>query len=91
MLLTISGGDKATQLSRSCFVPPSGLNEDLLVSSFDEKSNAIKLFSINSRKNVHNFIVAENFLDLCPLTDVITNGRRTLAALSDNSLSVFTV
>lgn len=92
MLLILSGGDKATQISRSCLVPSNGgSNADILACSFDERSSTIKVFNVNVGNNVHNFHVKDNFLDLCPLTGVIINGRRTMAGLSENSISVFSV
>jgi len=86
-----SGGDKATQLTRSCIVPSIPSNPDTLVASYDEREQAIKLFSVNLLSNIHNYYVKENFLDLCPLNGIVTNGRRTLAALSEGSVSIFTV
>lgn len=85
------GGDKATQLSRSCIVPSTTFDTDTLVSSYDEKTSAIKLFSVNTLSNVHNFHVKENFLDLCHLNGVTINGRRILAALSEGSVSILSV
>lgn len=82
----------ATQLSRSCLIPSNEINEeDTLVCSYDEKSNQIKLFSVNSCSNIHNFYVKDKFLDFCPLNGMITNGRRTLAGLSENAISIFSV
>jgi len=92
ILVILSGGDKSTQLSRSCLVPPNGgYNEDMLACCFDERSSTIKVFNINAGNNVHNFHVTENFLDLCPLPGLIINGRRTMAGLSENAMSVFSV
>lgn len=85
------GGNKATQLSRSCLVPSNGSNEDTLMCSYDEKSNAVQLFSVNSNNNIKNFPVQEKFLDFCPLDGVNVHGRRTVAGLSENALSMFTV
>uniref|UniRef100_A0A2S2PGK9 RING-type E3 ubiquitin transferase n=1 Tax=Schizaphis graminum TaxID=13262 RepID=A0A2S2PGK9_SCHGA len=91
-VVTFYGGDKSTQLSRSCLVPPNGgYNEDMLACCFDERSSTIKVFNINAGNNVHNFNVTENFLDLCPLPGLIINGRRTMAGLSENAMSVFSV
>jgi len=86
-----SGGAKATLLSRSCMVPSNQPSEDTLVCCNDESSNTVKLFNVNSGTNVHNFQVKEIFLDLCPLEGVVMNGRRTVAGLSDNALSIFSV
>jgi len=91
-VVTFYGGDKSTQLSRSCLVPPNGgYNEDILACCFDERSSTIKVYSINAGSNVHNFSVTDNFLDLCPLPGLIINGRRTMAGLSENGMSVFSV
>ena len=92
MLLILLGGDKATQISRSCLVPSNGVSyEDTLACSYDERSSTIKVFNIKERNNPHNFHVNETFLDLCPLSGVMNSGRRTLAALSESGISVFTV
>lgn len=85
------GGDKATQLSRSCLVSSDRSNEDTLMCCYDEKLNAVQLFSINSCSNIKNFPVQEKFLDFCPLVNIIMHGRRTVAALSENAISIFTV
>lgn len=90
-LLIFPGGDKATQLFRSCIVPSNLLFEESMVCSYDEKSNSIKLFSINTGANIHNFQVKDNILDLCPLNGVIMNSRRVVAGLSENSISIFSV
>ncbi|XP_050539339.1 E3 ubiquitin-protein ligase RFWD3-like isoform X2 [Daktulosphaira vitifoliae] len=90
-VVTFYGGDKATQISRSCIIPQSRSDEDTLVCAYDEKSNHIKLYSVNSGKNIHNFQVRDTFLDLCHLSGVVINERRILAALSEKSLSIFSV
>ncbi|XP_050419989.1 E3 ubiquitin-protein ligase RFWD3-like [Adelges cooleyi] len=90
-VVTFYGGDKATQISRSCLVPSGGSNEDTLVCAYDEKANQVKLFSVNSCRSIHNFHVRDTFLDLCHLDGVVNNGRRTIAALSEKSLSIFSV
>ncbi|XP_022181276.1 E3 ubiquitin-protein ligase RFWD3-like isoform X2 [Myzus persicae] len=91
-VVTFYGGDKATQLSRSCLVPTTGASyEDTLACSFDERSKTIKVFNVNQGNNTHNFHVKENFLDLCPLTGMMNSGRRMLAGLSENAVSLFTV
>jgi len=64
---------------------------DTLVSSYDEKTSAIKLFSVDKVKNIYNFHVEENILDLCPLSGIEMNSSRSLAALSGTSLSIFSV
>lgn len=81
----------ATQLSRSCLIPSNEDCEDTLVCGYDEKSNQVKLFSVNSCSNVHNFYVKDKFLDFCHLNGIVTNDRRTLAGLSENAISIFTV
>lgn len=91
LILIFLGGDKATQLFRSCIVPSNGLNEDSLVCCYDEKSNFVKLFSINSGNNIHNYQMKENILDLCPLNGVIMDNRRIVAGLSETSVSIFSV
>lgn len=90
-ILLFSGGDKATQLSRSCIIPSIPTDMDTLVSSYDEKTSAIKLFSVDKVKNIYNFHVEENILDLCPLSGIEMNSSRSLAALSGTSLSIFSV
>lgn len=81
----------ATKLTRSCIIPTNAMDEDTLVSCYDEKYNQVKLFSVNSCSNIHNFCVKEKYLDFCPLNGIVTNGRRTLAGLSENGISIFTV
>lgn len=81
----------ATQLTRSCFVPSTECHEDILVCGFDEKSKTIKIFNVSSNINIHNFTVKEKFTDLCTLNGVSMNGRRTIAALSECGVSIFTV
>ncbi|XP_060878073.1 E3 ubiquitin-protein ligase RFWD3-like isoform X2 [Metopolophium dirhodum] len=92
-VVTFYGGDKATQLSRSCLVPTTGASyEDTLACSFDEKSRSVKIFNVNQGSNIHNFHVQDDiFLDLCPLTGMMNSGRRVLAGLSENAVSLFTV
>jgi len=88
-----TGGDKATQLSRSCLVPTTGASyEDTLACSYDEKSRSVKIFNVNQGTNIHNFFVQDDvFLDLCPLTGMMNSDRRILAGLSENAVSLFTV
>lgn len=86
-----SGGAKATFLSRSCMVPSKQPTDDTLICCNDESSSTVKLFSVNSGANVHNFGINETILDLCPLEDVFINGRRVVAGLSDSALSIFSV
>jgi len=92
-VLILSGGDKATQLTRSCLVPTTGASyEDTLACSFDEKSRSVKIFNVNQGSNIHNFNVQDDiYLDLCPLTGMMNSGRRILAGLSENAVSLFTV
>jgi len=93
IFLILSGGDKATKLSRSCLVPTTGASyEDTLACSFDEMSKSILIFSVNQGSNIHNFHIQEDhYLDLCPLTGMMNGGRRILAGLSENAVSLFTV
>lgn len=72
-------------------MPSNKSFEDTLACSYDEKTNAVKLFSINTVKNIHNFYVKEAILDLCSLDDVVIDGRRTLASLSETSISIYSV
>lgn len=69
-------------------MPSRQSQEDTLVSCYDEKSSQIKLFSVNSGSNIHNFPVKDKFLDLCHLD---TNDNRKLVGLSENSLSIFAI
>lgn len=85
------GGTRATHLSRSCLISSDQSCEDTLVCSYDENSKMVKLFSVNSNSNVHNFPVNENIIDLCPLNDVMIDGKRVVAGLSETSISLFSV
>lgn len=89
--LIFLGGDKATQISRSCIVPSNAVGEDTLVCSYDEKSSNVNLSSVNKGCNIHNFHVKEKIFDLCPLNGVAMGGRRVVAGLSEHSLSIFSV
>jgi len=73
-------------------VPSSGgYNDDPLVCCYDEGSGTIKVFNVNKKKNVHDFKVTDNILDLCPLPGITIQGRRIVAGLSKNTVSIFTV
>lgn len=91
LLILFSGGTKATQLSRSCLIPANQGNEDIMVCSHDEMSSTVKLYGVNSRKYMHSYNVKDNYSDFCTLTGVINGGMRTVAGLSENAISIFTV
>ncbi|XP_050063004.1 uncharacterized protein LOC114130657 [Aphis gossypii] len=91
-VVTFYAGDKSTQLYRPCLVPSSGgYNDDSLVCCYDEGSGTIKVFNVNKKKNVNDFKVTDNILDLCPLPGITIQGRRIVAGLSKNSVSIFSV
>lgn len=85
------GGTRATHLSRSCIISSGQSYEDTFVCSYDENSKMVKLFSVNSNSNVHNFPVNENIIDLCPLNDIMMDGQRAVAGLSETGISLFSV